>query len=403
LSTQAWFLDKFPAFESRNFRLFFWSQVISFLGNWLQIAGQSWLIGDITHSALAIGVNGALLAVPVVLVAPFGGMIVGRFQTRTTLYLAQILGLIQAIALGILVATHHATPQVIDVFALISGFILGIEAPARNTFLVESVPEKAIGSVVALNFGIVYLGITLGFGAAGAIIATIGAGTAFFVNATTYVGAIIAIALMTSRELEERHSIQPFRAFARNVKDAMREPQLRLLLGLVFGTLAISFPARTMLPAVINIFRTGPLGFGFLAMAYGAGGLLGMSVVSSHSEELATVCRPFVTGGCAVAGVALICFSQTTNLYLGILEMAVAGTATVTFISTIQAMLRTVANNKMLSHVLGLDVMMFWSGTAVSNFLIGWAGSKLGVETAIATSGFALIATGMLLAKRKTI
>lgn len=400
---RGWLLKKFPAFESRNFRLFFWSQVISFLGNWLQIASQSWLIGDITHSTLTIGVNGALQAVPVVLVAPFGGMIVGRFQTRTILYFVQILGMVQAILLGAFVVTHHATPSVINIFALASGIIFGIEAPARNTFLVEAVPKRAIGSVVALNFGIVYIGATLGSAAAGIVIAIIGAGAAFFVNALTYVIAIIAITLMTSNDLKERHSIQPFNAFKRNVLDAMQETRLRFLLWLVFATLAISFPARTMLAAVIDIFHAGPLGFGFLAGAYGAGGLFGVVFVSSRSETLTANSRQFIVWGCGLSGLTLILFSRTSNLTLGIVEMAIAGTATVVFISTIQAMLRIVANVKMMSHVLGLDVMMFWGGTAVSNFLIGWAGEKFGVEKAICGSGLALLVTSFLLTKRKII
>ena len=186
-----------PALRSRNYRLFFFGQGVSLIGTWMTQTATVWLVYQLTQSALLLGIVGFTSQIPSLFLAPFGGVLVDRWNTHKILVATQILSMIQSLALAVLALTGVINIWYFIVLSLLQGIINAIDAPARQAFVPEMVEKREdLASAIALNSSLVNGGRLIGPAIAGFIIARIGASYCFLIDGLSYISVIAALLAM---------------------------------------------------------------------------------------------------------------------------------------------------------------------------------------------------------------
>src|SRR5258708_3787714 len=197
----------FPAFKFRDYRLYFFGQLVSLVGTWLQLVAESWLVLQLTNSAFWVGVVTALGFLPVLLFGLFGGVIVDRFHTRQLLIFTNIGAMTLALILGTLILTGHVTVFAVAILAFLLGVVNALDMPARQSFTMEIVGREVLPSAIALNMGMFNSSRVIGPALAGFLIYKFGTGPAYILNGLSFLAAIAALLLMKTKSvLPEEHS-----------------------------------------------------------------------------------------------------------------------------------------------------------------------------------------------------
>ena len=172
----------FSALRHSNFRWYFGGQLISISGSWMQVLAQGWLVFELTHSELALGIVAGAAGIPSIFLSPFAGVVVDRFSRRTLLLLTQTLQMILAFILAALVFADTVQVWHIVLLALLLGLTKIVDAPARQAFIKDMVGPEDMSSGITLNSIMVNGGRVVGPALAGVLLASLGAGWCFFVN-----------------------------------------------------------------------------------------------------------------------------------------------------------------------------------------------------------------------------
>src|SRR5579883_608402 len=183
-------LRAFLALRHRNYRLFWFGQMISLIGTWMQTTGQAWLVLELTHSAWQLGLVGAIQFLPVLLFSIFGGVFADRWPKRRVLLCTQSAAMVQATILWILVASGHVQIWQVYVLALMLGLTNCLDMPTRQAFVVEMVGREDLPNAVALNSSIFNMARIVGPGIAGLVIAVSGVTALFLLNALSFIAVI---------------------------------------------------------------------------------------------------------------------------------------------------------------------------------------------------------------------
>ena len=191
----------FSALRFRNYRLFFASQAVSFSGTWMQLIAQSWLVLQLTGSGTALGTVMAMQFLPTLLLAPFGGMIADRYDKRRLIMATQSIAGLLALTLGIVTITGTVELWIVYTIAAGFGAVTAVDNPSRQTFVMEMVGPADVSNAVTLNSVVVNTARAIGPAIGGVLIATVGIGQCFVVNAVSYLAVVIALVLIRTDEL----------------------------------------------------------------------------------------------------------------------------------------------------------------------------------------------------------
>src|SRR5438876_7372193 len=194
-------LRAFLALRHRNFRLFWFGQLISLIGTWMQTVGQAWLVLELTHSAWLLGVVGALQFLPVMLLSLFGGVLADRLPKRKVLLFTQSFAMVQATILWILVVTGNVQVWEVLVLASLLGLTNSVDMPTRQAFVVEMVGREDLPNAIALNSSLFNMARVVGPGLGGLIIAWLGVAPLFLLNAISFIPVIIGLFLIDNSTL----------------------------------------------------------------------------------------------------------------------------------------------------------------------------------------------------------
>src|SRR3984893_17012768 len=194
-------LRAFLALRHRNYRLFWFGQMISLIGTWMQSIGQAWLVLTLTHSAWLLGVVGALQFLPVMFLSLFGGVLADRLPKRKVLLFTQSSAMIQAAILWALVATGHVQIWHVLVLASLLGLTNSIDMPTRQAFVGEMVGREDLPNAIALNSSLFNMARIVGPGIGGLIIALFGVAPLFLLNALSFIAVLIGLALIDMKTL----------------------------------------------------------------------------------------------------------------------------------------------------------------------------------------------------------
>jgi MFS family permease len=397
----SFFRQTFSSLKVPNYRLYFTGQSISLAGTWMQMAAQSWLVLTLTHSSTDIGFAVALQTVPVLFLAPYGGVVADRVDKRRLMVGLQIAMGFQALALGLLTVTGAVRFWEVCLLAVILGLNNAFENSARQAFVREMVGPDELRNAITLNSVTVNAARAVGPAIGGILIATVGIGTCFLVNAGSFVAVVTSLMIM------DRSALQPSppsgrapRQLREGLAYASRTPTIAIplaMMGLV-GLLAYEF--QVSLPVLAErTFHGGAEAYGFLSAAMGIGAVIGGLFTAARGR---TGLRPMIIAS-AGFGVAIMATAYAPVIGLAYAAMLFAGWASVSFIAIGNSTIQLSAAPSMRGRVIALWQVAFQGTTPLGGPLIGWIIALSDPRTGLAVGGvscFAAALGGFALARR---
>ena len=384
----------FAALAVPNYRRYIAGQSVSLVGTWMQMAAQSWLVLTLTGSSTTLGVIVALQTLPVLLLGPYGGVIADRVDKRRVMVALQIAMGVQALILGLLTISGNVHVWEIGVLALLLGLNNAFENPARQSFMLEMVGPENLRNAVSLNSVLVNVARVIGPAVAGVLIATVGEGVCFLINAASFV------AVVTSLMTLDRGAISPSRPIVREpgqlregLRYVRRTPELAvpLLMMALVGCLAYEF--QVTLPVMARQgLHAGATAYGFMTAAMGAGAVVGGLIVAAKGRIGLT---PLV-GAATGFGVVLLAAALAPNLAVEIFALALAGGASIAFMSTGNSTLQLTAAPSMRGRVMSLWFVAFQGSTPIGGPLVGWIMALAGARAGLGIGGITCLLAALL-------
>lgn len=386
----------FRSLSIHNYRLYFIGQAISVNGTWIQTVAQAWLVLRLTGNALDLGITTALQFLPVLILGTWGGAVADRVDKRRALYLTQGAFAASSAVLSVLVLTGHATIWSVWLFALASGFARVFDNPIRQAFASEMVGPKLIANAVSLNSSLFTSARIIGPSIAGLLIALVGTGWCFAINAASYGAVLVALLLMNPAELY-RSATGRARSGVRQISEGLRyiwsEPELRvpLLMMAAIGLLAINF--NVVLPLIAtDVFHGGPGLYGGLYAAMGVGAFCGALYMANRARPT----MRFLIVAALIFGAGLLIAAGIRILPLELLVLVPAGAGMTLFQAGTNATLQLRAKPEFRGRVLSIYVLLFNGTTPIGGPLIGWVAQRLGADAALAVGGASAVIAGGL-------
>src|SRR5258708_11602299 len=355
----------FTSLRQRNFRLFWFGQMISLMGTSMQIIGQAWLVLELTHSAWQLGLVGALQSLPVLLFSIFGGVFADRWPKRRVLLVTQSAAMIQALLLWALIATGTIQLWHIYVLAMLLGLTNSLYLPAGQAFVVEMVGREDLPNAVALNSSLSSLARIIGPGLGGIIIAASGVTMLFLLNALSFLAVIIGLALIKSHELHAqvlKHTNagerqKTWQSLREGVDYIWKTPSILLVILVVGLVLLFGSNFNVVLPLfATTVLNVGATGLGFLSAAIGIGALLsGLWLAWGNQEP--TIRHVLI---CTLVFGLLETIFAVSHIYLLSLVLIMSiGFAETTFAALAITILQTVAPDHLRGRIMSVYVLFF--------------------------------------------
>jgi MFS family permease len=388
------------ALRSRHYRLFVAGQLISLIGTWMQMVAQSWLIYRLTGSAALLGLLGFAGQIPVFVLAPLGGVIADRVRRHRVLVTTQTVMMALAAALAALTLSGNVRVSHLFVLASVLGIANAFDIPARQAFVVEMVEREDLMNAIALNSSMVNGARVVGPAIAGVVVAAVGEGWCFLLNAFSYVAVIGALLLM---RLPHRPPAPPqISAWASIVEGfvfSWRTAPVRALLLLLGLVSLMGMPYSVLMPIFADrILHGGPDAYGLLMSASGVGALAGAATltVRRHIRGLGR----WVALSAAGFGVSLIAFAFSRSLWLSALLLVPAGFCMMVEMAASNTLIQAMIPDRLRGRVMAVYSMMFMGMAPLGALIAGALAAPFGAPATVAIGGAVCIAGGLLFGAR---
>lgn len=390
------------ALSHRNYRLFFAGQSVSLVGTWLTRVATSWLVYRLTKSELLLGVTGFAGQVPLLILAPFAGVYVDRWNRHRVLVVTQILSALQSVLLAALALMNVITVAEVIALQVVQGVINAFDTPARQAFVVEMVDDRAdLPNAIALNSAMFNASRIVGPSVAGIIIAIVGEGWCFAIDAVSYVAVILSLLAMhvAPREVARRGArmLEELRSGWRYVSRFVPVRELLLNVALV-GTLGM--PYAVLMPVFAsNVLHGGAHTLGILMTASGAGALVGTFYLASRHSVLGLgKVIVFATG---ILSAGLIAFSLSHSLWLSIAVLPLVGAGMMLQSSSANTILQTIVDEDLRGRVMAFYSVAVLGTQPIGSLIAGVVADRIGAPRTILIGGIACIFTGAWFAYRR--
>ena len=378
----------------RNYRLFFFGQLVSVAGTWMQTVAQSFVVLGLTHSGTQLGLATAARFLPMFVFGPLGGVFADRMDKRRVLYLTQSLSGLLAAVFAVTVGTHVIRLWLVYLLALALGFVNVFDNPARQTFISELVPPADLPNAVTLNSVAMNMARVFGAALGGVIAAAIGLALCFACNAASFVAVLVSLAAMRRSELYPAKRVAKTK---RQVRQGLRyvrgtpELLIPLLMIAVVGTLAWEFQVTLPLMAS-KVFHQGAAAYGVMASVMGAGAVVGGLISAARS-------RPRARALCVAAvgwGIAILAAAAAPSLPLELAALVFVGYGSITFNSLAKTTLQLAARPEMRGRVMALWALAWLGSTPIGGPIVGWVGQVTGPRLALVVGGLPTLVCGIL-------
>ncbi|MDI6738872.1 MAG: MFS transporter [Candidatus Edwardsbacteria bacterium] len=382
----------FASLAHRNFRLFWFGQLISLVGTWLQQVAQSWFVLTLTNSAFMLGAVSAISSLPILLLALPGGVVADRVPKRSLLIFTQSVAMLMAFMLAGLVHFHLVRLWHIIAIAAVSGSAFAFDAPARQSYQAELVPRGNLLNAIALNSAIFNGARIMGPALAGILYAAIGPSGCFFLNGLSFLAVIYGLWLIDARLAPPPKSLSAWDDMRTGVTYVWRAPAVRgfIIIVAAFSIFGLAYAA--LMPVFArDILHVGARGFGFLMTATGAGALAGALGLATFSRMKRRGDFVFGTGLLFAAAVTVL--AQSRNYYLSMAAMPVIGFAMVSQVATVNTIIQHSVPDDIRGRAMSVFTFMFMGMTPFGSFIAGSIAGKFGAPAAVQTGAIACVVT----------
>ena len=384
----------FAALEVPNYRRYFAGQSISLIGTWMQMIAQSWLVLELTNSALDLGFVTALQTVPVLLLGPYGGVVADRVDKRRLMIALQTLMGVQALVLGVLTVTGSITLWEVGVLAALLGLNNAFENPARQSFMLELVGPDQLRNAVSLNSTLVNAARVIGPATAGILIATVGTGVCFLVNGLSFIPVVLTLLTLDVSQLQPTERAERAKGQLRDgLRYVRHTPELAVPLVMMGLAGMLTYEFAVTLPVLDHrVLHGGSTGYGFMTAAMGIGAVAGGLLTAALGR---TGLRPLVMAATAF-GLLVLSAAFAPTMGLELVVLALVGAASVSFMAVGNSTLQLRAAPAMRGRVMALWFVAFQGSTPIGGPLIGWVIAVAGARVGLAVGGATCLLVALL-------
>ena len=369
------------AMSFRNFRLFFVGQLISVAGTWMQTVAQQWLVWQLTHKPLWLGIISGASAIPYIVFALHGGEIADRVPRRVILVWTQIVAMLLAFVLAALASNRFVPiqPWHIAVLAGLSGIVNAYNMPAQQAFVSDMVEERdALSNAIALNSLRFNLARFIGPILAGVVLVKTNASVCFFLNALSFLAVIVSLLMMRLPAFVRRERSDSIWGGFTYIRDTPRVLRLVLLIGA--GSI-FAWSVSTLYPMLADQFRRGASGYSTMTALNGVGAALGGVALTLFGDRLPR--RYVVYGGAIVFCIALFTLSIASTFALALAILVWSGFAMIVFAITANTRVQEEVPDALRGRVMAVYSLVFQGLMPVGGLEIGFLAGHLGGPEAI--------------------
>jgi MFS family permease len=404
----------------RNYRLYFFGQLISLVGTWMQTTALMWLVYRLTEKSLWTALITVAQILPTLIFGPWGGALADRWAKRPLIFWTQSAFLILAVVLAVLVLFGSAEPWQLVAVTLATGLVTAVDLPARLSFVMDMVGREDLINAVALNSLLFNTARAVGPMLAGWLMAVmgpnqpmtpeeiaIGPGRCFLANAISYVAVLWALASMDISGAPQGRTQKPagrdqksdirgrtlpgFRFLTSDLWEGFRylaeKPPLIFLILLAGSTALWGWPYQSLLPALAHRLQVDKEGYGWMLSGTGAGALAAALTVATFG--LPSRNRAFIASGVVIVTASLIGLSLANDLFLAVIFSALIGYGLILFLATSQSVFQLSSGEHNRGRVMAIWAMVLSGAVPLGNLLAGPAADHWGEPVVLALLGIA--------------
>jgi MFS family permease len=395
----------FRSLGNANYRIWAVGALVSNIGSWMQRTAQDWVVlTELTHrNATAVGIVMGLQFGPQILLLPLTGYAADHLDRRKLLVCTQAAMGLLALGLGLLVVTGLVQLWHVYVFALLLGCAAAFDSPARQTFVAELVEERDLPNALALNSTSFNAARMVGPAVAGVLIAGVGSGWVFLINAVSFLAVLGSLSLLRVRKLQSSpRAVRASGSFVEGFHYVMRRPDLQAILFMMFlvATFGLNFTIFISTMSV-TVFHAGAGQYGLLTSMMAAGSVIGALMVAARPKPGI----PVLLAGAAVFGIGCAVAAVMPSYWLFGLVLVIIGIATQTFTTSTNSIVQTSTEPNMRGRVIAILLAIALGGTPIGAPIVGWVADTFGPRWALgagAVSGLLAASVALVyLARRR--
>lgn len=384
----------FHALKYRNFRLFLSGQLISLIGNYVQTVAQAWLVYRLTGSAALLGLVAFAGQISLFVLTPITGAVADSKSRKHILFATQIAPMILSLIMAVLILSGHIHVWHVFTVAALLGVVNAFDFPVRQAFVAELVSKEDLMSAVTLNSSMINSARMIGPGVGGLLIAGIGEGWCFLLNAASFGAVIIGLLMMTS----EAAPLMPARHFRAGVAEAFNFVRrtgpvggLLVLLGLI-SFMGLRY--EILMPVYAReILHGGPTEFGLLMGASGVGAVLGSLVLATFGNV--RTLGDWAAFAAIGFGGTLVLLSFSHSFALSLVVMLLIGFTMVTELDASNTLVQRIVPDELRGRVMAIWTMMLSGLAPFGSLLVGMLAQHFSARRTFAAGGMACIMGGM--------
>ncbi|MDQ7821475.1 MAG: MFS transporter [Candidatus Eremiobacteraeota bacterium] len=389
------------ALRSRNYRLFFMGQSVSQIGNWMQMVATSWLVYRLTGSPFYLGLVAFSSQIPAFIFSPLAGVLLDRWNRRRILIVTQTLMMIQAYVLAFLTLSGLITVWEIITLNVVMGLITAFDMPGRQSFVYDIVERKEdLGNAIALNSSLFNAARMLGPSIAGIIVARVGEGMCFLVNAlsfTAILAALLAIRTFSAVKKGERTFL--LSALKEGFSYVFGFLPIKSLLSLIFLTSLMGVPAVVLMPIFSStILHGGPETLGFLLGASGVGALAGGFFLASRRSVLGF--GRIIVVATLLYGGGIVAFALSRHLWLSLILIMITGFGMMVQFASCNTLIQTVVDEDKRGRTMSLYTTSFMGASPIGALIAGGLATIIGAPLTVLLGGSFCIAGALAFAQK---
>lgn len=378
------------ALAFHDFRIFWSGAIGSSIGNNMQLAALLWVVAVATRSAAKVTLIAFITVVPLLLLGPLGGALADRFPRRRVLLVTQTLLMVQAFALWGLWQADLASYWVLFVLSLSGGVVIALNVPAWQSIVPELVPRDFLQNAITLNSVQFNVARAAGPMIAGVLIAYVGAGICFLINALSFVLVLLALLVMTSADTapETIHEERPgvFAGFQESVRYLRAHPGLQVAIGTHAAFALLAAPVVQLIPVLsVEVLDVGSEAYGLLLGSFGVGAVVLGFALGTLDEHVPP--SRLLAGGLAMTAVAVVGLGLAPALAVGVLFMVAFGGSYVTVVAIDHSTIQALSDDHIRGRVTSIWLMTFGTGFPLGTILMGVIADVVGVRAVLVTAG----------------
>jgi MFS family permease len=382
----------------RNYRLFFYGQLTSVAGTWMQNIGMAWLVVSLApHSrGLAVGLLAACRFGPFTVLGLFSGIVTDRFDNRRVVMVTQGAQMLFSAVLAAVTLLGHVQLWEVYVIAVLTGTALVFDAPSRQNLTFQMVGRDELPNAIALNSSLFNTARIFGPALAGILIAAVGTGWCFAINTVSYLavlGGLLAMRVSELYPLVDRGRPTIFRGTREGFAYALHNRTVLVTLAMTAVFTTVGFNFNILLPLLAkDTLAAGPRTFGIISACFGAGALVG--ALSAAAVSRATWRVMFL--GATVFGVCELLIAPVQSTVIAGILLFICGIAFTSYTANSNTAIQLASPDHIRGRVLGLYYYA-WNGLApLGALVVGWMCDRGGTELAFAAGGVSVIAMSIV-------